>query len=370
MSDPRQSLSALVARLAAAPQAARPPLVAAVLPLLSDADIPVPVRVAAAARVLRFIPDRRGPVRRVTRALTAGLSPGRGLARLRQLQNQVEKCDALDALIEARERRVKLACPRCRVRLPRVEMVKHLWHEHALTLERGKTRTWQRVVEDLQAKHATSGDPEPLDRVAALAGVAGLRRWIAGDEPPAEQVAPLLEAAAEHGAGLCPGCFAELPAAVTPLPAPLVLERGRLAGDGFAVEAGGGVWFRTLRVTTPEKGTAAGKRTPAPRGAATLWAALVLLAALPLARDWVFALAAVALALLAYLLVRLIRGGGNPDDRAVDAAWARLAPRLAERARAARFLTRLCCASLGRGDPGERVKVLGAVITRAAAKAD
>src|SRR5262245_37967428 len=143
MPDLRETLLNLLGRLAAAPPGARLPLVGELLPLLADADIPVPVRVSSAARALQLLPDRRSPVRRVTRALTAGLSPSRGLDRLRQLQNQVEKCESLDALIERRERRVKLACPRCRVRLTSVEMVKHLWHEHGLTLERGRTRTWQ-----------------------------------------------------------------------------------------------------------------------------------------------------------------------------------------------------------------------------------
>src|SRR5262245_6814109 len=100
MPDSRQSLLDLVARLAAAPPGARPRLVTELMPLLADADIPVPVRLTAAARALHCVPDRRGPVRRLTRALTAGLSPSRGLDRLRQLQNQVEKCEALDALIE------------------------------------------------------------------------------------------------------------------------------------------------------------------------------------------------------------------------------------------------------------------------------
>jgi hypothetical protein len=370
MPDLRETLLSLLGRLAAAPPGERPALVAELRPLLADPAIPVPVRVSAAARVLRFVPDRRGPVRRVTRALTAGLSPSRGLDRLRQLQNQVEKCAALDALIDTRERRVKLLCPRCRVRLPRVEMVKHLWHEHGLSLERGRTRTLRRLIEDLQARFTVTGEPGLLDRVAALAGPAGLRRWIAGEEPQAEEVAPLLAAAAEHGAGLCPGCFAELPAAVTPLPSPLVLDRGRLAGDGYAVEAGDGVWVRTLRVIPAEKGVPAGRRTLAPRGAATLAAAVVLLVTLSLARNPWVALAGTILALLTYLFVRRVRSVGDLDDRAVNAAWVQLAPRLAERPRAARFLARLCCTSLGRGDPGERVRVLAAIVARAAAKAE
>jgi hypothetical protein len=367
--DPRQALAALVAQFAAAPRAGRAKVLLPILPLLADPSLPVSVRVAAAARVLRFLPDRMVPVRRVARALTAGLSPSRALDRLRQLQNHVETCAALDAIIDARERRVKLACPRCRVRLPRVEMVKHLWHEHGLTLERGKTRSAERVVGELQARHATTGHPDPLDRVAALSGTAGLRRWLAGDDLPADEVAPLLASAAEHGCGLCPACFAELPAAVTPLPEPLVLANGRLAGDGYAVEVGGNQWFRTLRVTTPERATSIGRRTLAPRGAATLAAAVVLAVTLLLARSLPAAALGLAIAALVYAAARVLYTATGPlDERAVEAAWARLAPVLAERATAARFLTRLCLASLGRGEPEARARVLNAMATRAAGK--
>ena len=234
------------------PRADRPALIVQVVPLLADARVPVPIRIAFAARLLRYVPDRERAIRRVARALTVDLSPSRALHRLRQLQNQTDNCTALDSFIDRREKRVELACPRCHKRLPRVEMVKHLWHEHGLTLELGKTRAVERVVEELQEQHSATGGIEPLDRVANQTGTTGLRKWLANDEPPAEELAPLLAAASERGAGLCPACFAELPGAVAPLPEPLTLARGRLAGDGFAVEVGGNAWINTLRITSPE----------------------------------------------------------------------------------------------------------------------
>src|SRR5438094_667816 len=128
--DPSAALVALVARLSAAPKGRRLPVIFAILPLLADARIPHPGRVAVAARVLLVIPDRPRPVARIARALTVGLPPSRALARLREVQNELVRSNSLDELIEAREKRVRLACPRCGVRLPRVEMAKHLWHEH------------------------------------------------------------------------------------------------------------------------------------------------------------------------------------------------------------------------------------------------
>src|SRR5947208_2648769 len=94
------------------------PLIARVVPLLSDRTIPAPLRVVAAARLIRDLPDKAEAVRPVVRAITAGLPPLRALERLRHLQHQVEKGRALDVLIDRREQRVKMDCPRCRVHLP------------------------------------------------------------------------------------------------------------------------------------------------------------------------------------------------------------------------------------------------------------
>jgi hypothetical protein len=369
--DARRALGATLARLAAAPRPARRPILAQLLPHLADQNVPAPARLAVAARVLKLVPDRPGPVTRVARAVTQGLSRSRALERLRQLQSLVEKCDALDALVERRGRRLRLGCPRCRIRLPPVEMVKHLWHEHGVFLEDGKIRSVGRLVDDLRARHAATGDPGPLDRVAALAGAGGLRGWLAAEEPPADELAPLLASAAGRGAGLCPACFAELPAAVTPLPEPLALARGRLAGDGYAVEAGGNAWFRFVRVTTPGTWAWGGPPTLAPRAAGTLAAAAVLVVTLLAAWTPAVAAGGVAIALAVYALVRSLREDSRtPADRAVDAAWERIAAKLADRPHAARFLTRLCRASTGRGDPEVRARVLAAVAGRAAGKAD
>jgi hypothetical protein len=352
-------------------------VLAKVVPLLSARRVPVPVRVATAARVLRAIPDRVAAVRPVTRALTRGLSPLRGLERLRQLQHQVETNRALDVLIDRREQRVKMDCPRCGVRLPRVEMVKHLWHEHGLLLERGKVRAPDRLLADWRDEHAATRSTDPLDRAALVAGEEALRAWLPAADTPAEDTAPQRAAAAEHDCGLCPGCFAELTPAVPGLPPPLVLDDGRLAGDGYVVRVGGAQWLRTLTVSTPERVTRAGPdRHPlGPRGAATLAALPVLLAALGCAfvippravPPYIVACWLVLAAGFVYAVVRLARRPlPPPDDRAVDAAWAVLARRLVEKDEAARFLTRLCLTSPGRGDPEGRAGVLTRLTERAA----
>lgn len=354
-------------------------VVAKAVPVVADRRVPIAVRVAAAARLIRAVPDRIATVRPITRAVSAGLPPIRGLERLRQLQHEVEHSKALDRLIDRRELRVKMDCPRCGVRLPRVDMVKHLWHDHGLWLEAGKVRSPQRAAEELQAEFAGGRSPDPIDRAALLAGPAGLRGWLANADTPAEDLAPFRAAAEGHRAGLCPGCLAELPAPVPPLPPPLDRADDRLAGDGFTVRVGGGAWVRTLTVSAPDRVLRFGFDRPlrlGPRGAGTLAALPVLVIGLAVAawvrpsvlQPFLVASWAVALAAVVYAAVRLTRRPLPPADaRAVDAAWAILGRRLADTGRGTRFLIRLGRTSLGRGDPGARSAVLGRVAERAAA---
>jgi hypothetical protein len=337
------------------------------------------VRVAAAARVVRSLPDRPEAVRPVARALTARLSPLRKLERLRQLQHQLEKSRGLDALIERREQRVKVDCPRCHVRLPRMAMVVHLWQAHGLLMEHGKVRSPRRTMEELKAAHAATRDTTVLDRTSLLADPPALRAWAAASEPAPDDVAVLGAAAEEHGAGLCPGCLAEVPAAVPPLPPPLTLSGGRLTGDGYVVEVGGAEWFRTLTVATPTQTLRSGpdgNLSLGPRGVATLSAAAVLLLAVahglflrhPLVSHIPAVLWLTIIAGIVYAVVWAARKPlPNPADRAVDAAWSVLARRLVKGETGLQWLTRLCRASVGWGSPVARARVLKQATELAAA---
>ena len=212
----------------------------------------------------------------------------------------------------------------------------------------------------------TSAPLPALDRIAELHGTSGLRRAMAEEPAPPEEVAPLLEIAAEHGAGLCPVCFAELAATVTPLP-PLDLANGRLSGDGYAVRLGSNAGVRTLTVSTPDLPPSPDGITLAPRTTATLAASLIVLGALLISPT--HAMIALGLAATVYLGVLLPHLRHDPDEQAVEVAWQRLAPGLAEREHAVRFLTRLCLASLGRGNAEQRVAVLANIVARAAGRA-
>lgn len=363
------------------------PLIERILPLLSDDTILSTVRVAAAARVLRALPDKAAAVKPVVAALTAGLPVLDALDRLRQVQHQIEKSRALDAVIDRRERRVKLDCPRCGARLRRVGMVKHLWHAHGLILEHGVVRGPDRRLEDLKEAHAESRDTTLLDRAAFLAGPADMRAWVAASDPPADDTAPLLAAASERRAGLCPACFAEVPEPVPPLPPPLVLTGRRLSGDGYVVEVGGSKWVRTRAIETPTRVIPSGRDRVwalGVRGAASLAAGVVVVAALVAARSVpvarvnpVAVVGPMILCAAAVYAVVYTRWRIRPSSRetVVDTAWAVLARRLLARrgsddAGVSRFLTRLCRASVGRGDLHARAGVLKLVEKRARGTAE
>jgi hypothetical protein len=348
--DPRALLVQLVVRLRAAAEAERVAVVEQLLPLLNEKRVPLAVRMAAAARAVESLPDTPAAIRGVVAALTAGLSPSQALHRLRHLQHLTEKSDALDAAVEAREQKVKLDCPRCGVKLPRAEMAKHLWHDHGgLTLVQGKTRSRAGAVQALRREYAALGDPALFDRAAEVGGEPAARGWAAETASP-EEALPLCAAACERGVSLCPACFADVPPAVPGLPPPLALAHGRIGGEGHSAAAQGAF---------------------PPRVSAALAAGVVLLAfalVAPFVRGsfllWMSCF--LSLAGFAYLVTLLVLWPRrSPDDAAIDAAWRKLAPRLADRGSAARFLTRLCLTSLGRGDPMERAQTLNRVIARA-----
>jgi hypothetical protein len=364
--DPRQTLSALVARLEVTPRRTRPAVVRLLLPLLASESLPLPVRIAAAARTLRFIPDRPAPVRRVARALTAGLAPVQIVERLRLLQNQIEKSRTLDELIETRERRIKLPCPRCRAQLARPRLIKHLWQRHRLVFDNGQFRPLLRVLDEYHQQHVASEDQETLDQVVALAGPAGMRRWLAGEDPPVQDLVHFLTRAAENGEGLCPGCYGAIPAAALPTPAPLTLVNGRLTGEGFAVELRATNWFRTLVVTDPYEERPVVSSTFTPRGSAAIAASVMLVFTLWLAPLVSYAVMGILLAMLIYFTVRLIQKRPVVNDgQLIDSAWTRLARRLADEEYATEFLTRLCLASQGQGRPERRAQIVQKISARA-----
>jgi uncharacterized C2H2 Zn-finger protein len=345
---------------------------ARILPRLASRQIPVPTRVLAAARVLKGLPDKPESVMAVVRPLTAGLSPLRRLERLRQLQHKIDVCRSLDAFIERREQRLKIDCPRCGQRFIREIMIRHLWHEHGLLLERGKVRRAKPSLAELQAAFADGHDTTVLDRASLTATPRELRRWAAPDAT-ADEFRLLNSEAAEHGTVVCPACLSERAPVVPPMPPPLSLAHGRLAGDGNVVQISGADWLRIVSVTVPGrtiKYAPDGPNSLGVRGIASLLAAFLLLIAFCMVvfgnRAWSSPPVIARLLLTAGLgygltwFVRLTQP--KPNDRAVDAAWTVLVPQLMKGNHSQRWLARLCRTSAGFGDPNLRAGILRDVI--------
>jgi predicted RNA-binding Zn-ribbon protein involved in translation (DUF1610 family) len=368
MAPSRQELVALVRQLAATPPGQRLALAPRALPLLADSKIPVATRIIGTARLLQLLPDRPGIVRRLTRALTAGLSPSRALERLRQVQHQLERTTALDELIEERERQVRMICPQCRIRLPFSDMVKHLWEVHELIVSRGRPLPLSWVIQEQQRHYLATGDAESLDRIAMLTGPTGLRKWLAQLVLSPDELALLQQAAAEKGAGICPGCFAEKPMPNSRLPKPLVLAKGRLAGENIIVEERSGRWFRRIRIQTG--GTIRLDRlyTLTARGFAAVMCLVIFLIAIVMPTWWL-SFIVLATALLVFGFAERLLAAVTPNDRVIDLAWSELVPEMTERAGSVCWLTRLCRASLDVGDPEVRGYWLRSVINRAAREA-
>ncbi|MFO0823866.1 MAG: hypothetical protein U0792_12265 [Gemmataceae bacterium] len=368
-SDPTAALATLLGQMLALPRTEREPVIARCCRCLPT--VAFPSHRESRQRPAFCDSSRIAVARaRVMRALTAGVSSKRAIERMRQVQSQITSSAALDELIAAREMRVRMSCPRCKIKLPRVEMIKHLWHEHQLILQKRETRSVWRTKTELRAAFSATGDNEPLDRFAELHGPAGLRRWMAEDQVPIEELSPLLAGAAEHNAGLCPGCYAELPAAVAPLPPPLDQGMNRLSGEGYAVQQGGNAWIRTVSVSMPGSPITRTDISLAPRAVATLAASLVVIFALLVATTRELTLAGIAVGVLTYLFARRVWSQRRDDFEVVDLAWSRLVPAIVERKHGVGFLTRLCLASLGQGDAEARLKTLTATLARAAADAE
>jgi len=357
---------------------------------LPDRANPLPLRLAVAGKLLASLPDTVQAVGPIVRSITAGLSRSRTLERMLQLQSRVARSATLDDMVRTAEARVKLTCPKCRVKLTRPELIVHLWFKHRLIFERGQALDPRSVVEKVVERTAaerSSAMPEEAFRATAdyfpdSEPLQVLQAVAARQRSTASIPLPLVEAATDAEQSLCPACLTPQPDRIRPLPPPLALGPNRIAGDGFAVRVTETSSSQSVEVRTPETartirpGT---RRQFGPRGFSVL-VALPFFAVFLLA-EWIvpprtappFGLA-VVLAILAwglYAAVRYTRPGlPAPAVRSFDDAWQEIAANLSPTNATVRFLTRLCLSSFGRGTPGERSGTLRNLIEATAARAD
>ncbi|MCU0703289.1 MAG: hypothetical protein MUF18_04790, partial [Fimbriiglobus sp.] len=356
---------------------------------LHDADTPVPVRMAAAGVLLASVPDRPQTVGPVVRAVNDGLSRSKTLQRMIELQSRVEKCDTLDEMVRAAERAVMLRCPKCDGKFRRSTFIRHLWTVHRLGFDRGVAVDPRTKAEEVVAAAATSADPTDVDRVFALTAQhfptstpeqvlqsVAARQATVGHPVPDE----LTRSAADAHAGLCPNCLAPVADPFALVPPALALSPTRLAGDGYAVEVVESPAGRKVRVVSPKAETTetpAGERRFDPRAVGVFVAAPLLIGGMaflfvPFALPPF--LTALVVAVLAWLLYAAVAFTRQPLPVAqrlvVDAAWREIVPSMKRNKANARWLTRLCRASVDRGTPEDRGRVLNDLVSDAADRFD
>lgn len=373
----------LAARL---PAPLEPSLVNPLRPLLADRRLPVELRLAAAAALLRVTGPSGRESLAVVRALTAGTGKAKALKRLAQLQRRTGPLGVIEKLSNRLLERLRLRCPRCGIQLRRPDMIQHLWQEHQLILDGESVREPWNLIEHWVALYLSGGDATHLARCQALAeqlaGEAGLLRvyrlFLAQGIDHREGRQTLREEAGRRASCLCPRCYAWVPVSEDAPARPLTVSHGRLASPGYHVEVSDRGFVSHLDVEIPGMVVYHG---PEPlwrltrSGATLLFVGPLVVTALLLAlvltllhlRPLVPVAVTLVLALAVALLVRLRwRPRRDLVDRSVHYAWTLLVPWLHREAFSAAdsdFVAGLALTSVGHSQPAIRSRALEHLLT-------
>jgi hypothetical protein len=377
---PRQLALTLAVRL---PPPVERKLIRALRPLLRDRRLPAESQIAAAAALLNSTGRAGAPARRLLRALVAGRSKVRSVARLRQLGALVGTFPVLEEVIRGLEDRIRMRCPRCDVQMRRREMVQHLWHEHRLLLHGERVREPWQLIEEWVEAGVRQDDDAAVERARDLAqqidpqeGPRRVQRLVAArGGKGAETGRALLAEAAEQQASLCPHCYGLVAVRGEEPPRPPSLWRGRLSARGYRIELSEDGLVPAAEVETPAGPLAclpASRRHWTQKGAMLFLVTPLVLLALALAlvspggRSLLPVTTLLGLALGTYLAVCVAWRPRRPmADRVVDYAWTAVAPRLHAEGFSledSAFLASLALASVGRGRPAARRPALARLL--------
>src|SRR5262245_12819928 len=165
-------------------------------PLLRDRRLPAAARMEAAVAMTRTTGPRGAGTIRVLRDFAAGVGKSRALERAGALRRRFGHLSAFGPFLAYLRRKVKLRCPRCRTKLPRRVMIRHMWDEHGVLLVgRNVTTPWTVI--------------DAWGGADAERGLFRLHRWLLRNEVNDPEAAEhLRETAARSGGSLCPSCFA------------------------------------------------------------------------------------------------------------------------------------------------------------------
>ncbi len=379
---PEAELRYVALRLSVGLQAAaKQPLRSVLRRLLSDRALPSAPQVSLAAHLLRQAPKHSSLVYSLLRALVTGLRKSQAAERLRRLEIEVGPLRELADRRARFESKIKMTCPRCKVRLPRVDMVKHLWVHHQRVLVGRKLRRPWHLIEQWLEEYRRQADPELLARCRLLAQhvepVDGLRHFhrllLIHRIDDAEARRALLADAARQRACLCPHCFGLTAFSEEKLVEPLYLGHGRIEGRGYRVRVLDGNYVTRLELITPG-GIHYENREPRSfftvRGATMLLAGPFVLMALFAALEFLLRGRSALIVVLCLLFGALLMAAAArlwwqpaapPLSRAIDYAWTILAPGLhtgGYNRNDSAFLAGLALASGGRGQARLRSRPL------------
>ncbi len=359
-------------------------LVALLSAVVADRRRSLDLRMAIAARLLTVLPDNGPVAKRILQSLIADVKGAKALERLRELRRQVNGSELLDRMYAELEERSLTRCPRCRVKLSRPEMIKHLWAEHRLMLD-GQTvcEPWHMVGRWLQ-DYTRTGDPDIYERSCEIAqqldpnnGLIRVQRLLlSSGAKDAEVMHSLRREALKQNATVCPHCFAVVALPDEEQLRPLVLSHGRLAAYGYSVEVAYRSWCSRLTIDVPQgtiyDGPDLGRFWTQSRWKLTVLGpmiALALIVAWLLPGEFLPIVPVVGILLVAssvyFYLQRTIDLEREAQHRAINYAWTQLVPRLNTsplELENARFLASLALGSVGRGRPLARELILSSTI--------
>lgn len=329
----------------------------AVLNLVSDRSIPVATRLRATRMMLRDLRDDPKRSMQVLRRFVAGLGRGKAIERLNRVAPRLRTSDALlNSLRSDLANRQRLSCPRCGVMRRRRRMIDHLWKRHRLILEGRRALTiWQAIDERIKI----------MDPATALNDFH--RTMLRRGQWDEEALKHLQNEAALRHETICPQCYSATPMPEPPMEKPLEVSRGRIAGDGYAITIDDRSLRSYVRVDS-RNGITTESREPNSAFSAQALAQISVLVAVIAFAAAAFApspghLLCVVLLLSAVVALQTVGRRGaqrvsHPTDRAVNHAWARLAPIW----RTSTILDRLALASISRGDPEHRKEEIAEAI--------
>jgi hypothetical protein len=227
--------------------------------LLPDRRLAITHRLAALAALFRTLGPDNPQVPEFLHLLVEDRGKARSIERLRRLEMLVGADPAIDAVCKELEENLNMSCPRCEVQLRRPEMIKHLWTEHRLVLDRRRVREPWALVEEWIEGYRTLQDPELLGRCRTLAerldGARGLyqldRMLLTAKVESEEVLGRLQEEAARQHASICPWCYALAPQPVEDPPLDVFTLGEVVVARGYELELSEEGWVTQLRTRTP-----------------------------------------------------------------------------------------------------------------------